>query len=202
MPESIEEFAARAFAAQSQDGRLPLDPTGMPAWSVFPFEARELRVKSLDPLAPEAPRMGEEGGPDCPCRSPRESTFPVVWTDANWQIRAAPLSGSPLILILEPREHLDLDDLSMDQAAEFGVRTVALVRAIESLPSVGRCHVARWGDGGAHAHVWFIARPLGMAQLRGTYMAIWDDLLPPMPEEARDDNLDAALAHFVAALSA
>ncbi|MEO7269845.1 MAG: hypothetical protein ABIW49_11630 [Knoellia sp.] len=56
--------------------------------------------------------------------------------------------------------------------------------------------MSRWGDGGSHAHVWFIARPVGMSQLRGTYMAVWDDLLPPVPLEVRDDNAAAAVAHL------
>ncbi|WP_353952930.1 hypothetical protein V6K52_05715 [Knoellia sp. S7-12] len=195
MPESIQEFAARVVAAQSATGRLPLDPAGMPAWDAFPFEATELRVKTLAPLEEEKPRMGV-GGPGCPCRGDGAGGWPILWTNEHWQIKVAPPSGSPVILILEPRQHGDLDTLSVERAGEFGVLTVALVRAVESLPSVGRCHVSRWGDGAEHAHVWFIARPLGMTQLRGTYMAIWDDLLPPVPVDVRDDNADAALAHL------
>ncbi|EAQ00077.1 hypothetical protein JNB_07899 [Janibacter sp. HTCC2649] len=196
MPESIKEFAARAFAAQSEGGRLPLDGEGMPAWDVFPFEASDLRVKEVAPLGDEMPRMGEPAGPECWCRGGSDGGWAEVWADDNWHVKVAPPSGSPLILVLEPLEHVDLDELSAEQAGEFGIRTVALVRAIESLPSVGRCHVSRWGDGGSHAHVWFIARPLGMTQLRGTYMAVWDDLLPPVPVEVRDDNAAAAIAHL------
>lgn len=196
MPESNEEFSARVFAAQSATGRLPIDAEGMPAWDVFPFEATELRVRTLAPLEEEKPRMGEPGGPGCPCRGGGDGGWPVIWTNEHWQIKVAPPSGSPLILILEPRVHVDLDQLSTERAGEFGVLTVELVRAVETLPSVGRCHVSRWGDGAAHAHVWFIARPLGMTQLRGTYMAIWDDLLPPVPVDVRDDNADAAIAHL------
>jgi len=196
MAESIEEFAARVFDAQSASGRLPLDQAGMPAWAVFPFEASDLRVKTLGPLEEEKARLGEAGVSQCPCRGSGDNGWPVLWTDEGWQVKVAPPSGSPLILILEPREHVDLDELSHERAGEFGVLTVALVRAIESLPSVGRCHVSRWGDGAAHAHVWFMGRPLGMPQLRGTYMAIWDDLLPPVPEDVRDDNAADAIAHL------
>jgi hypothetical protein len=38
--------------------------------------------------------------------------------------------------------------------------------------------VHRIGDGGAHLHVWFFARPQGQAQLYGSWMVVWDDLLP------------------------
>ena len=46
-------------------------------------------------------------------------------------------------------------------------------------------------------HVWFLARPAGMWPLRGPCLAIWDDLLPPVPVEEWLDNLrriGAALA--------
>ncbi len=37
--------------------------------------------------------------------------------------------------------------------------TVRLERAIRSLDGVARVHVNRWGDGSAHLHLWFLARP-------------------------------------------
>ena len=53
--------------------------------------------------------------------------------------------------------------------------------AVESLAHISRAHVSRWGDGGAHFHAFVIARPAGFPQLRGTCMALWDDLLPDIP---------------------
>jgi hypothetical protein len=76
------------------------------------------------------------------------------------------------------------------RAAEMGLLMVAISRAIESLPHIARAHVSRWGDGGAHLHLFFFGRPAGFSQLRGTCLAIWDDLLPPVPDDQRD--LDAA----------
>lgn len=64
-------------------------------------------------------------------------------------------------------------------------------RAIESLPHIARAHVSRWGDGGAHLHIFFFARPAGFAQLRGTCLAIWDDLLPAVPVSQRDRDAAA-----------
>ncbi len=46
----------------------------------------------------------------------------------------------------------------------------------------------RVGDGGAHLHLFFYARPEGFAQLRGTCLAIWDDLLPAVPPQMRDSD--------------
>jgi hypothetical protein len=44
----------------------------------------------------------------------------------------------------------------------------------------------RIGDGGAHLHVWFFARPEGQAPLYGSWMVVWDDLLPEYPVGVAD----------------
>ncbi len=200
-PESIEAFAARVYAAQDAGGgRLPLAPDGLVDWPGFPFDAVR-QARALDPLAEsEQPRMGEDPA-SCWCQDPAEAApgWPVVWRDEHWQLKVAPPSGSPLIVILEPREHLDLVDLPADRAAEYGLLSVRLTAAVEALPSVGRCHSSRWGDGGAHAHAWFIARPARMPQLRGTFMAVWDDILPPMPVAERDANARFVVERLIAA---
>jgi hypothetical protein len=49
--------------------------------------------------------------------------------------------------------------------------------------------VNRWGDGSAHLHLWFLARPYGRLQLRGTFLSLWDDILPEIPEHQWRDNL-------------
>jgi hypothetical protein len=97
--------------------------------------------------------------------------------------------------MLEPRAHCDLPDLPDDRASELGLLVVRISRAIESLPHIARAHVSRWGDGGTHLHVFFFARPAGFSQLRGTCLAIWDDLLPEVPASQRDrDAADVAQA--------
>ena len=88
--------------------------------------------------------------------------------------------------MLLSKSHFDLTDLPDDLASAFGRLVVHIARAIESLPHVARAHVSRWGDGGAHLHVFFYARPEGFSQLRGTCFAVWDDLLPPTPKDVRD----------------
>ncbi|MFI6848181.1 hypothetical protein OG535_07260 [Kitasatospora sp. NBC_00085] len=45
-------------------------------------------------------------------------------------------------------------------------------------------HVNRWGDGAAHLHLWLIARPEGMMQLRGSTLPLWTDPLPAPSAEA------------------
>jgi hypothetical protein len=75
-----------------------------------------------------------------------------------------------------------------DRAAEMGLLLVRISRAIESLPHIARAHVSRWGDGAAHLHLFFFARPAGFSQLRGTCLAFWDDLLPAVPDDQRDQD--------------
>jgi diadenosine tetraphosphate (Ap4A) HIT family hydrolase len=85
-------------------------------------------------------------------------------------------------------------DLSEAAAADFGSVAARVERAILGLGDVGRVHLYRWGDGGAHFHVWFIPRPLGMLEARGAMLPIWEDVLPSIPDEEM-----AAAAHRVAA---
>lgn len=84
--------------------------------------------------------------------------------------------------LLEPREHVHLGDLDEAYAAELGVLTVRIERALRSEPGIGRVHVNRWGDGGAYLHGWFLGRPAGLVQLRGSCLPDWLDILPPLPE--------------------
>jgi diadenosine tetraphosphate (Ap4A) HIT family hydrolase len=183
---SPEEFYAHAMQAADEEGRLPL--SRMTGWQVFPFEPDGLRVAPLaPPQLPEPPRLGEGGRPCVGCAADRE----VVWSDEHWRLKQLSQdSGVPLLLVLESIAHYDLADLPDELAAEMGLLTVRIARAIEALPHIARAHVSRWGDGSAHLHVFFLARPAGFAQLRGTCLAIWDDLLPPVPAEHR--NRDAA----------
>jgi len=184
-----------AFVARLPIGeRLPLPEIAH--WDIFPFEG-DLQIKVLDPpLLPEPPRAGEPGGSECfACSEPERG---VLWRDEHWHVRYLPQpTGLPAVLMLFPNQHLDLDDLPDDLAAGFGLMIRRLSKAVQAVDGVARVHVNRWGDGGAHLHVWFLARPAGMWQLRGTCLAIWDDLLPPVPVEEWLDNLrriGAALA--------
>jgi len=189
MPEGVEDYHARVEAALGPDRRLALVAAEIPNWDIFPFEAGQLRLKPLQPLAAaEEPRHGEGGRP-CQCTDPFARQEGVAWEDEHWRLTALGPSGAPLVAMLVPREHHDLGDLPDERAAELGRLIVHLAAAVEALPSVGRVHVSRWGDGGAHLHVFFIARPARMPQLRGTCMALWDDFLPPLPVAVRDENL-------------
>lgn len=53
----------------------------------------------------------------------------------------------------------------------------------------------RWGDGSAHFHLAFMARPPGMMQARGYMLAVWDDVLPRTdPALIAENNAKVAAA--------
>nr|WP_308129622.1 hypothetical protein [Actinoplanes polyasparticus] len=156
-------------------------------WPSFPFEG-DMRVKPLAaPVDVEPPRSGEDAADCVACNTPDEA---YIWISERWRVRAMDRpTGLPMVLILECRSHLDIGDLPNLLAAELGVMTVRLERAIRSLDGVARVHVNRWGDGSAHLHMWFLARPHGRLQLRGTFLTLWDDILPAIPEQQWRENL-------------
>jgi diadenosine tetraphosphate (Ap4A) HIT family hydrolase len=156
-------------------------------WPSFPFEG-DMRVKALaEPVEVEPPRSGEDAADCVACNTPDDA---YIWVSDRWRVRAMDRpTGLPMVLILECRSHLDLGDLPNLLAAELGVMTVRLERAIRSLDGVARVHVNRWGDGSAHLHMWFLARPRGRLQLRGTFLSLWDDILPVIPEQQWRENL-------------
>jgi len=98
---------------------------------------------------------------------------------------------------LASREHADsFCDLSPEAAASFAGVVGRVERAILSLGGTARVHLYRWGDGGAHFHVWLIPRPLGMLEARGMMLPIWEDVLP----NVTDDELREAAERIAAAI--
>lgn len=165
----------------------PLPLPAFTSWDTFPFEG-DLKVKALDaPVDVEPARKGEEIADCKACQSGDDS---YIWVNERWRVRSMDRpTGLPMILILEPRSHLDIGDLPNLLAAELGVMTVRVERAIRSLDDVARVHVNRWGDGAAHLHLWFMARPKGQLQLRGSFLPMWDDILPPVEERKWREDL-------------
>jgi len=182
--ETPEELYERA------KGRLRMPP--VQDWETFPFEGDLQTRELLPPVAEEPPRHGEDGR-DCLACENAEQT--AIWSNERWLL--FPLhepSGMPVIVLLSPRAHHDMGDLTEQLQAELGPLLVRIERAVASVGGVGRVHVCRWGDGGAHFHVWFIARPERLPQLKGSFIAIWDDILPPLPEALWRENLETVAA--------
>jgi diadenosine tetraphosphate (Ap4A) HIT family hydrolase len=185
VPETPEELYARAKDA------LRMPP--VEEWETWPFEG-ELRPRALQPpVERERPRFGE-GGVDCRRCDAGDDEY--LWTSEHWRLWTFDEpTGLPLIVLLESREHYaDPGDLPDELAAELGVLLARIERAIRELGNVGRVHVCRWGDGGEHLHWWFIARPARLPQLIGSFAAIWDDVLPPVPEQQWRADLEALKA--------
>jgi len=194
VPYTADEFYQRCLAHAGADGRLPLPEQSM--WEIFPFEPETLRVKPLEPpVLPEPPRGGEGGSPCHRCENP---DINVVWSDERWSlVRWGEPLGVPFAATLMPRAHLDLGELDDVHAAELGLLTVRIARAVSALGGIGRVHVYKWGDGGAHLHVVFLARPEGLLQLRGSNLPLWEEMLPRMPEDVATADL-RTVAHALA----
>lgn len=192
MPESADEVYARIVAAVGQDGHLPMPPSG--DWDIFPWQVVDGAIvpRVLPPPSDEPARWGES--PDKPCGACAKGfdAAQVVWEDETWVLTqpGAP-SGLPLMLTLHTREHLDLGSLDDEQASQLGRITNRLVRIIENLPHIGRVHVDRWGDGGSHFHLWFVARTARLTHVLGSPAIDWDEIIPPGSEDVWRADLHA-----------
>jgi diadenosine tetraphosphate (Ap4A) HIT family hydrolase len=185
VPETPEELYARAKDA------LRMPP--VEEWETFPFDGDMRPRELLPPEAVERARHGE-GGVDCGRCAATDDEY--LWTNGHWRLWTFDEpTGLPLIVLLESRAHYaEPGDLPDDLAAELGVLLCRIEREIRALGNIGRVHVCRWGDGGEHLHWWFLARPARVPQLIGSFAAVWDDVLPPVPEETWRADLQTLAA--------
>lgn len=140
----------------------------------------------LQPAArviPEPPRRGEPGGP--PCGICSDAMTSAVWQDEHFTVHPPVHSSLPGAVWVASKEHADsFGDLSSEVAAAFGPLVARVERAmLAALDDVARIHLYRWGDGGAHFHVWLLPRPLGFLDAQGMYLPVWEDVLPEVPDE-------------------
>lgn len=182
----------------AQDPRRPgvgLRTPPVEEWDSWPF-AGAITPKTMRAPEPEPDRDGEGARPCTACGKGDDA---YVWTDDRWRLQAFPPNGLPIVLILEPREHVDGPrDLSDDLLAEMGIMLARVERAVLEVPGVERVHILRYGEGAAHLHWWFMARPTGLRQTASGFAMIWDDVLPPTPTDEHNANV----ATVVAALNA
>lgn len=178
MPESARDIYRRSVDA--------LRTPPVHEWSTFPFDG-DLRPRALQPPEEEPARAGE-GGSGCDACAKPDGAY--VWTDERWRLTAPERNGLPVVVLLEPREHYaEPGDLPDDVAREMGIMLARVERAVRAVGKIARVHVCRWGDGAEHMHWWFMARPVGLTQLIGSFAAIWDDILPPTPQPVWEENL-------------
>ena len=148
----------------------------------------EVTMAPLAPmLVPEQPRAGTVDRAACPHCRPSAHT---IWRDELWQVRAGwDRTGIPFVGGLAPRDHVLLETAPPEVLAALGPLMQRISAAVKAIPGVARCHFARWGDGSEHFHLWALARPAGMMQGRGAVLALWDDVLPAVPEELVREHL-------------
>jgi hypothetical protein len=184
VPETPEEFWERAKGALRTP---PVDE-----WDTWPFDGA-LTPRALEPPAPEEPLRHGVGGVDCWHCNPQDA----LWSDEHWVIRSFDRpSGLPVVVILETRRHVDFPDLDADLAGELGPLFLRIFAAVAQVPGIGNVHVGRWGEGSEHCHIWFMGRPARMTQLRSSFAAVWDDVLPPTPEDVWRANLEIVRAEL------
>ncbi len=188
------DITRRAREAAGPDGRLALPK--QVGWPIFPFETDGLRMQELrDPVLPEPPRNGDDGPEGCWTCSSGDSEW--VWSDERWLVGMASSSQSVPGLTLHTRAHLDFHELTDELGAELGVLLVRGQRALGSIAGTGRVHIYKWGDGSAHLHIFLVARPAGMIQLKGMYLSTWMFALPALPA----DEWEAMRRHVAGALA-
>ena len=162
---------------------------------VLPYEEPLTPRAPGERVIPEPPRRGEPGGE--PCGICAGESSPAVWSSDLWTLHPAVQGSLPGTVWLASRAHVDsFKDLPPAAAEDFGRVAARIERAILTLGDVGRVHLYRYGDGGAHFHVWFLPRPLGMVEARGAMLPIWEDVLPNVP----DEELASAARRVAAAL--
>lgn len=193
MPQSAEEIHALAQA------RTDAPDLRFVEWAAFPWVAEGGRIvaKELDPPSDVDRVRDGEGGVGCwRCEHPDEG---VVWRNERWVLSTNREGrGGLLTLWLQTREHMDFGDMGEGLAAEFGRLTLRLHNAMLALPNAGRVHLGKWGDGSAHLHVLAMVRPARLPQVIGSFAVEWDDLLPPVPEEVWQREVDAVAAAMAA----
>ena len=180
MPETPEAFWGRTHAA--------LRTPPVEEWDTWPFQGVLVPHPLQPPVAEELPRLGA-GGVDC--RRCEEGDAGALWSDEHWIVRTLEQpSGLPMAAFLQTRDHYDFGDLPDALAVELGPMLIRVQRAVFAIGDIGNVHVCRWGDGGEHFHVWFMARPARVPQLIGSFAAIWDDVLPPVPDDVWQENIE------------
>jgi hypothetical protein len=180
VPETPEQFWERVR------GGLAVPPVD--EWVTWPFDG-ELAVRDLAPPADTEKALDGAGGVNCSqCERGVED---AIWHNDRWLVGTlGKPTGLPIVVLLFPRVHVDFPNLDAQLATELGPMLLRVWHAVAAVPGVGNVHVGRWGEGSEHCHIWFMGRPARMRQLSDSFAAIWDDILPPLPEDIWRANLE------------
>lgn len=158
---------------------------------------RELR----DPVEVEPPRHGEDPATCQSCG--KEPDELEVYRDDLWRVRALTDTAFPGTCMLQPLRHVDgVHGLNDAELSSYGPMVARITTALEGLTGfrgarTARVHSHLWNDGGAHLHQWFFPRPYGYADLLGSTLVEWLEVLP----QATEDEVRQAAAVIRAALN-
>src|SRR5262245_34023235 len=146
--------------------------------------ADPLTIKEpADLTIPEPPRRGEAGGEPCYVCS-EDGRNSAVWEDEHWTLHNPGQTALAGAMWLASKQHFDpYADMPADAAATLASTCGLIERAILSLGGIARVHVYRYGDGGAHFHLWFVPRPMGRLDMSGPHLAVWEDVMTPVERE-------------------
>jgi hypothetical protein len=180
VPEPPEAFWERAHDA--------LRTPPVEEWETWPFTGPVTPQALQPPVEAGKPRHGAGG---VGCHSCEKGTEDSLWSNEHWKVRAlSEPAGLPMIAFLETRAHYDFSELPDDLAVELGPLMLKVQRAVFAIGDIGNVHVCRWGDGSEHFHMWFMARPARITQLIGSFAAIWNDVVPPVPDDVWNANVE------------
>lgn len=180
MPETPEQFWERTHGA--------LVGPPVEEWETWPF-AGPVAPRELAP--PQDAERARSGAGAAGCDQCAADVEGAIWHDDNWVLRSlGKPSGLPCVVLLYPRTHYDFHELPENLQRELGPLLVRVQRAIFAIGEIGNVHILRIGDGSEHCHVWFQARPARIHQLQSGFVQIWDDVLPPLPEDVWRANLE------------
>jgi hypothetical protein len=180
VPETPEAFWERTHDA--------LRTPPVEEWETWPFAGSVTPQALQPPVDAEEPRHGAGG---VACKSCERETEGALWSNEHWKVWTfAQPAGLPMVVLLETRAHYDFGELPDELAVELGPLMLKVQRAVFAIGDIGNVHVCRWGDGNEHFHLWFMARPARIPQLIGSFAAIWDDVLPPVPDDVWQANVE------------
>ena len=161
-----------------------------------------------DPVIPEPARNGEGDGGACGACLDDKPPAQVVYRDGLWRVFVLKDIAFAGACMLVSQRHADgLSGLNAEELASLGPLAARITRALEARPAgaagfgdgrVARVHAHLWNDGGAHFHMWFLPRPLGYLDLRGSVLVEWEETLP----RATDADVHAAASDLRSRLQA
>ena len=153
-----------------------------------------LPLKALSPPVHTEPPLSGVDGVDCRMCGGGDNAW-TVYEDDLWRVQALhrDITFPGTAMLQSVRHARGIGDLTPQEAASFGTLSQRVSQALLSRPvgevgfgdgRVGRVHLHMWGDGAEHFHGWFVPRPLGYLDLRGSYLVEWEELLPAASQEA------------------